>query len=586
VIPNQFHFVFGLRRQREPFHLVHYLCLESCRQVNRPDAIHFYYHYEPHGVYWDIIRPYLTLEKVSLNPLVKQFRYKDALMKGFRHAHHADFIRLEKLLERGGVYADIDTLFVRKLPAELFEKSFVMGRESDVCDENGRWAPSLCNALMMSAPGAEFGRQWLESMAAQFDGSWSNHSTLFPWRLAQQFPEKIHIEPERSFFHFPPSTVGLISLFDDCQPIPNGVYSLHLWAHLWWDESRVDFSQMHAGLLTSDFIQHENTTYNMAARRFLPTVEREPAPSWFESTVAHAKRISGRWEQEARAQAGLTLFPLFQKSWPHAKQGLRHARAYQAHKAAARRFAPRNRFEAAILRCVLRWDEYGVFSDWFEPEDVVIDVGAHIGAFSFACYRMGSRNVHAFEADPGNFERLKENVSGLPGISPHYAAVFRSDLRSGGDLLHSGPVFANTGAGTVVFGQNLFEHLGYGELKPERIYARTPTIALDDILRQFDSVRLLKLDCEGSEYPILLTSRELHRVERIVGEFHVIPPESMSLLVPEARIDGHVLYDAHTLREALEAAGFEVTMRDGCIGLGPFSAARKRDRSGAGERQV
>jgi hypothetical protein len=44
VIPNQFHFVFGLRKQREPFHLAHYLCLESCRCVNQPESIRFYYH--------------------------------------------------------------------------------------------------------------------------------------------------------------------------------------------------------------------------------------------------------------------------------------------------------------------------------------------------------------------------------------------------------------------------------------------------------------------------------------------------------------------------------------------------------------
>jgi hypothetical protein len=41
VIPNQFHFIFGLRKQREPFHLAHYLCLESCRRVNQPESIRF-----------------------------------------------------------------------------------------------------------------------------------------------------------------------------------------------------------------------------------------------------------------------------------------------------------------------------------------------------------------------------------------------------------------------------------------------------------------------------------------------------------------------------------------------------------------
>ena len=47
AMPRIFHFVFGLREQNEPFHLAHYLCLESCRHVNQPQAIWFHYANEP-----------------------------------------------------------------------------------------------------------------------------------------------------------------------------------------------------------------------------------------------------------------------------------------------------------------------------------------------------------------------------------------------------------------------------------------------------------------------------------------------------------------------------------------------------------
>ena len=49
TVPNRFHFVFGLKPQTEPFHIAHYLCLQSCLQVNSPDRIDFYYHFEPEG---------------------------------------------------------------------------------------------------------------------------------------------------------------------------------------------------------------------------------------------------------------------------------------------------------------------------------------------------------------------------------------------------------------------------------------------------------------------------------------------------------------------------------------------------------
>ena len=35
-------------------------------EVNAPDAIHFHYRNEPHGPYWERIRPYLTLHQVGV----------------------------------------------------------------------------------------------------------------------------------------------------------------------------------------------------------------------------------------------------------------------------------------------------------------------------------------------------------------------------------------------------------------------------------------------------------------------------------------------------------------------------------------
>ncbi len=573
MIPNHFHFVFGLDKQREPFHLAHYLCLESCRRINNPEAICFYYHYEPHGPYWEAIRPYLTLEKVSLNAFVRRFRYRDSGMRQFRYAHHSDFIRLEKLIERGGVYSDIDTLFVRPLPAAIFDKPFVMGREGDVRHQTKGTVTSLCNAFLMSARNAEFGRLWLDQMSAEFDGSWSNHSTLFPRRLADQFPDLIHIEPQRSFFHFPASGLGLDMLFEGLMPVPEGVYSIHLWAHLWWSESRVDFSRFHAGMLTRRFVEEEKTTYSVAARPFLPAASLEVPESRRAPWKTGAKRIAQGWNLEARSFIGLAVYPLLRRHSTKAEMGLRLARGYQAYKQAAAMLTVRNGFEAAIVRHVIQWDEYEIFGSLFDSQDVVVDVGGHIGIFAAACHWLGSRSIHSFEADPDNFALLKKNMAVLPDVTPYFGAVFRSDIPALEELVHSGPVFSNTGGGGVVFGGNLFEHLGFDAPKADREPPRSPVLSLDTILSRFDRVRILKLDCEGSEYPILLTSTQLHRVERIVGEYHVIPEESMPLLIPEARLDGHRSYGAETLQRKLEADGFEVSITPlGVQGL--FNAVR------------
>ena len=272
-IPNRFHFIFGLKKQTEPFHLCHFLCLESCYQINQPETIYFHYLHEPYGPYWELAKPRVTMVKVGLNSVVSKHRYglRHRFNKKFIYAHHADFIRLEKLEELGGVYADIDTLFIRKYPAHLFEKEFVLGRENPIqCQTTGQYLPSLCNALIMAAPDSRFGHLWLERMPDYFNGTWSNHSTLLPQKLSEEHPESIHIEPSRSFYRYMWTPKDIYTLFEDMDTNQDEAYSLHLWAHLWWSKKRRDYSNFHQALLTEDYVRRAETTYGALARRFLP----------------------------------------------------------------------------------------------------------------------------------------------------------------------------------------------------------------------------------------------------------------------------------------------------------------------------
>lgn len=270
-IPRHFHFVFGLRPQTEEFHVVFYLCLESCFQVNRPERVTLYYHHEPHGPWWERIRGKLELVRVELSAKVNERLYMSSGMRAFSYAHHADFIRVEKVLEHGGVYADIDTLFVRPLPDALFEKSCVLGREIDLPARDGRPAAgSLCNALIMAEPGAAFLRRWLERMPGAFNGSWSEHACQLPHRLSLEHPEEIHVEPERSFYPYMWTRPDIRALLEERHEDWEGVYSVHLWNHLWWSPERHEFSEFNGARLTERFIRRGTTTYTLAARRFLP----------------------------------------------------------------------------------------------------------------------------------------------------------------------------------------------------------------------------------------------------------------------------------------------------------------------------
>lgn len=276
-IPNRFHFVFGLKPQSQPFHIAEYLCLESCIQVNRPDRIDFYYHYEPYGEWWERIKPKVELHRVELESFVRDhpsyFTHEEGrFIKGWNldYAHQSDFLRLKILLEHGGIYADMDTIFVNPLPRDLFDREFVIGEEDPVTgpDEDEPHA-SLCNAFLMSAPEAEFGRRWLERMHRVFDGTWSRHSCMEAALLQAEAPHSVHVVPKMNHYKHPCTSEGIRTLFEDVDSDNDSVYSMHLWAHLWWSALRTDFTAFHAGLITEDYIRNVDTTYNIVARRFL-----------------------------------------------------------------------------------------------------------------------------------------------------------------------------------------------------------------------------------------------------------------------------------------------------------------------------
>lgn len=250
-IPNIFHFVYGLKEQTEEFSLIYYLSLKSCIEVNRPEKIHFYYHYEPFGKYWDKIKPYLTLIRVK--PPTEIFGIPIN-----HYAHQADIIRLQALIEYGGVYADIDSVFINPYPDHIFEKDFVMGRQQD---------EGLCNALMMSAPHSLFAQKWLAGHKECFIGAppgsegWCTHSVVYPHYLSEHNAELIHIEDSSSFFHYLYHPTPLKQLFEENNKLSKNVYSLHLWETASWDPylSKID----------EKYIKENDTTFTNIVKNLI-----------------------------------------------------------------------------------------------------------------------------------------------------------------------------------------------------------------------------------------------------------------------------------------------------------------------------
>ena len=184
----------------------------------------------------------------------------------------------------------------------------------------------------------------------------------------------------------------------------------------------------------------------------------------------------------------------------------------------------------------------------FPPRQIIIDIGAHIGIFSVACLLRGAQEVWCWEPDPDNFTHLQTNLGSFIGAKLHNAAVWRSDQP--GAMTFSGYSEGMNACGTC---------LPNFAVNGVRRNLPVATVSLDDVIRAASlrgnrRIALLKIDCEGAEYPALYTCSALDLVDRIVGECHELDGIAKVMTVP-----GFQKYDMQEMADFLEEEGFDVT---------------------------
>jgi hypothetical protein len=257
-IPNIIHFVFGLKEQTEEFELYRYIAIKSAYDVNKPDKIYFHYHYEPYGYYWEKIKPLLILNKVELPKEI----YGNEI---YHYAHKADIIRLQKLIEYGGIYLDIDTICLRSFK-DLLSYDFVMGEQNN---KDNSEIYGLCNAVILSKPNSKFGLKWLESYrnfkSKGRDKFWDEHSVLMPLELSKTNIKDIKILSHNSFFY--PLWYNIEEILfnenyniDQYKHIISNNYCIHLWD---------TYTHNILKKLTENDILNKNTLYNIFSRKFI-----------------------------------------------------------------------------------------------------------------------------------------------------------------------------------------------------------------------------------------------------------------------------------------------------------------------------
>lgn len=159
----------------------------------------------------------------------------------------------------------------------------------------------------------------------------------------------------------------------------------------------------------------------------------------------------------------------------------------------------RSQIEKDIWMSICAQDEY--HCPQFEPSDTVFDIGGNIGAFAYRAWLNGSRNIHSFEINHYHCEGWRQNLEGCDGVKLYHAAVVRGDRQRK-------PVYH-------------LDEGGWSNLRGNTAGACVPwAVSLDELIKTWGTVRYIKIDCEGSEWPILYTATLLGKVQEIMGEYH------------------------------------------------------------------
>lgn len=180
--------------------------------------------------------------------------------------------------------------------------------------------------------------------------------------------------------------------------------------------------------------------------------------------------------------------------------------------------------------------EYTARGFEIQPNDVVIDIGAHKGTFvGFAANRTKNLII-AFEPDPQNFKYLEGFIHDNQ-IKNVEIKNFAVDTKSGETdlyLAQSSSRHTITGIDQLN-GDPLFESI------------KVKTLTLSDIINSFDAVDFLKMDCEGAEIGILIDSEErtLRKIRHLIAEVHWMGNKDLLEALKEriARVYSTVIFE-------------------------------------------
>jgi len=250
MIPNILHYIHLSETGRE-WKLHHHLSVMSAVKRSGVDKIYVWIDTEPMGEWWEYTKPFVETKFVE--PPSEIFGKTIT-----QTAHKSDVIRLQLLIEYGGIYVDTDVIFVKSFEP-LLQYKFVMGQQGI------RGREGLCPAVMLSEKDSTFAKIWLQEFEGNFYGgppgskTWCLHSVDLPMELSFVYPDEITMIHHEAFFWPLYHDDHMIRLFEEVHEFPNA-YAHHLWETC---------GKKYLDNLTVEDIKSRDTTFNLMVRDLL-----------------------------------------------------------------------------------------------------------------------------------------------------------------------------------------------------------------------------------------------------------------------------------------------------------------------------
>lgn len=176
------------------------------------------------------------------------------------------------------------------------------------------------------------------------------------------------------------------------------------------------------------------------------------------------------------------------------------------------------------IRSICLFDEYETQKLPIKDGDVIIDIGAHIGAFPVLLSALKQHlGIYCYEPIPENYNLLFQNLQ-------------YNDLQNFGFCYQLAVTAQNRPKARIYYGNDTKDgevhkfigtpHFG-AKNDDEGHFVDADTISLTDIfiLNDISRVKLLKIDAEGFEWEVFADTplEVLSCIDFIVGEIHALP---------------------------------------------------------------